>query len=171
MNRFRKLLNIQPGEGIPVLILFTYSFFLVSTVIAGKTARDTYFLTRFDRSYLSLMYVAVAIVTAITVAVSTRLSKRISLIPITVGSGVFFALTLLLIRLNLRGWVIPFLYVWIEVVITMMFSQYWILAGILFNSRQAKRLFGVIGSGSPIAGIVIGLMTRFRSGVIGTQSN
>ncbi|MCZ6675765.1 MAG: cyclic nucleotide-binding domain-containing protein [Candidatus Poribacteria bacterium] len=155
-KRLQKFLNINPGEGIPVLILFAYFFFLVASVIAGKTARDTYFLTRFDKSYLPLMYVAVAAATGFSVAVYTRLSKRISLIPITAASGLFFAASLIPMQFHLEGWVIPFLYVWIDVVTTLMFPQFWILASTFFNSRQAKRLFVIIGSGSAIAGIVVG---------------
>jgi hypothetical protein len=76
MNRLQRLLNIKPGEGIPVLILFVYFFFPVSLVTAGKTARDIYFLNRFDKSYLSLIFLAVAAATTITVAVYTRSSRR-----------------------------------------------------------------------------------------------
>ena len=156
MKRLQRLLNIKPGEGAPVLILFTYFFFLAAMSIAGKAARDTYFLSRIDNTYLSLMYVGVAIATAITVSVSTRISRRLSMLPLTALSALFFMVTLLLIQLHLAGWVIPFLYVWMEVITTVMFFQFWIVAGTVFNSRQAKRLFGVVASGSPIAGIVIG---------------
>ena len=154
MNRFQKLFNIKPDESIPVLIFFTYFFFFGATLTVGKTARDTYFLSRFDTTYLPLMFIGVANAVALTVVIYNRLSKRISQIALIFLSGIFFALTLILLQLRLEGWVIPVLYIWMDVITTVLNVQFWILAGTVFNSRQAKRLFGLILSASPIARII-----------------
>jgi AAA family ATP:ADP antiporter len=58
--------------------------------------------------------------------------------------------------IHISGWVIPFLYVWSEVVICITAIQMWLLASETFDPRQAKRLFGLIGGGGSLAAAVIG---------------
>ena len=171
MNRLQKLFNIKAGENVPVFILFTYFFLFGAMITAGKTARNTYFLNRFDTSYLPLMFMGVAGAVTLTVVIYTRLSKRMGLIPLISVSGIFFALTLILLQFRLEGGFIPVLYVTIDVIVTVMSTQFWILAGGVFNSRQAKRLFGIILSASPIASIIIGagippFVSQFGSGYL-----
>jgi hypothetical protein len=60
MMPLSKLLNIKEGEGKPVALLFTYFFFFGATLTVSKTARDAYFLNRFDIAYLPLMFLAAA---------------------------------------------------------------------------------------------------------------
>ena len=43
-----------------VLTLFLFSFFTIAMGLTAKTAKDAYFLSRFDKSILPLMFLAVA---------------------------------------------------------------------------------------------------------------
>jgi AAA family ATP:ADP antiporter len=151
-----KLLNIKEGEGKPVALLFTYFFFFGATLTVSKTARDAYFLNRFDIAYLPLMFLAAACAVALTVTVYNFVSKRLDLISGIALSGFIFALSLILIQSHLEGGFIPFLYIWVDVITTVISVQFWVAAGMVFNSRQAKRIFGIILAGSPVARIVIG---------------
>jgi len=47
-----------------VLTFFFFSFFTVAMGMVAKTARDAYFLSRFEKSFLPLMFLAIAIVIA-----------------------------------------------------------------------------------------------------------
>ena len=105
----KKLFNIKPGEGLPTLILFIYFFAFVALGITGSAARDAYFLNMVDRDYLPLMFLAVAIVLTLTIEIYNRLSKNRDLIQTTTVSCLVFALSLILIQINLKGWVIYFL--------------------------------------------------------------
>ncbi len=160
MKHLRKLLDIKAGEGKPTAILFAYFFFFGATITAGKTARDAYFLSRFDITYLPLMFLIAAGAVAIIAIINYFASKRIDLVRnffFTIAlSGLFFAASLMVIQTNLNGMMIPFLYVWIDVITIVINFQFVIYAGMVFNSRQARRLFGSILCGSPIARIVIG---------------
>ena len=57
-----RVLAVHPGEGRRVFLLFLHYVWVVSVTIAGKSVRDVYFLTRYDRSILPLMAVAAAMV-------------------------------------------------------------------------------------------------------------
>jgi len=160
MIQLSKLLNIKEGEGKPTTLLFAYFFFFGATLTVGKTARDTYFLNRFDIAYLPLMFLAAASAVAIIAIINYHASKRLNLIHNffhTISlSGFIFAISLILIQTHLKGLMIPFLYVWIDVITMVINFQFVIYASMMFNSRQAKRLFGIILCGSPIARIIIG---------------
>src|SRR3982751_2040522 len=94
-----KLFPILPTEYYPVGVLFTHYFLVSAAVIAGKAARDAFFLTRYDKSLLPLMYLINAVCIALVMAGFSRFSKRFSPgagAAITAG---FFAITLVLIEL------------------------------------------------------------------------
>ena len=63
---------------------------------------------------------------------------------------------MLLVSLHVAGWAIPFLYVWIEIVVATTTLQLWMLASDTFDPRQAKRLFGIIGGGGSLAAALVG---------------
>ena len=166
----KKLFNIKPGEGLPTLILFIYFFAFVALGITGSAARDAYFLNMVDRDYLPLMFLAVAIVLTLAIAIYNHLSKNRDLIQATTVSSLVFALSLVFIQNNLKGWFIPFLYVWMEVIILIIITQFWILAADVFNPRQAKRLFSILGAGGALASIIIGSSLKYYVSFFGSEN-
>ncbi len=58
------------------------------------------------------------------------------------------------------AWVYPVIYVYVEVMGALVLVQFWTLANELFNAREAKRLYGLIGAGGTFANIFIGLLRR-----------
>ena len=62
MRLIFQLFQIKKDELKPSIILFFHSFFLVSVVIVSKTTRDSFFLSRFDKSFLPLMYILTALI-------------------------------------------------------------------------------------------------------------
>ena len=157
MRHLNRLFDIREGEGKPLALLVTYFFFFGATLTVTKTARDAYFLSRFDVTYLPLMFLAAACAVALTVIVYNWVLRRArSLMSVICSSGLIFALTLVMIQFRLQGGVIPLLYVWVDVINTVISVQFWVLAAMVFNSRQARRLFGIILVGSLSARMTIG---------------
>ncbi len=169
MALLSRFLNIKEGEGRPVLILFLHFFAYVAISITGSAARDTYFLTLFDRTLLPLMFVAVAVFLSLTLAIYARFTKQFDLIPVMLITALVAALSLGLIQMHIRGWVIPFLYVWIEIINNLLVIQFWFLAGDVFHPRQAKRLFGILGGGGSLAAIIVGLGIKPFVNTFGSQ--
>ena len=153
-------IKTKQEERTPTAILMLMFFCVVGASITGSSARDTFFLTQFDRSLLPLMFAAVAIVMVTAITVYNRIAASLDLVKVIMISTVFFCSTLFLIMLNLEGIVIPIFYVWTDVIISITILQFWLLAGEIFNPRQAKRLFSFIGIGGSIAGISAGYLIK-----------
>lgn len=55
MKFIKNIVKIKPGEGKMVLTFFLFSFFLVAMGLVAKTAKDAYFLSRFEKSILPIL--------------------------------------------------------------------------------------------------------------------
>ena len=163
------VLSIKPEERKPTILAFLMFFSIVAATITGSSARDTFFLTDYDRTLLPLMFAIIAVIIVVVITFYNRIASGKDLGHIISITSVIFIVTLAGIQLNLKGIMIPVLYVWVEVIISISVLQFWLLAGEIFNARQAKRLFSIIGAGGSIAGIGAGygikpFVTNFGAG-------
>lgn len=154
------MFNVKKAEQAPIYILMLMFFCIVGSSITGASARDTFFLTQFDKSLLPLMFSLVAGLMVGVISLYNKLTATLDLLDAIKYSSIFFCITLILIRLNLDGFVIPFFYAWVDVIISITIFQFWLLAGEIFNARQAKRLFSLIGIGGSVAGISAGFLMK-----------
>tara|TARA_A100001011_G_scaffold193563_2_gene202034 strand:- start:7403 stop:10495 length:3093 start_codon:yes stop_codon:yes gene_type:complete len=132
-------------------------FYCITTAsITGAAFRDAIFLVRFDKTYLPLMYVFIALIMAMAIEAYKKFTLEKDQITLITISGSIFSISLLLFQLYMPGWAIPVFYIWMEIVTILSIMQFWILAGAVFNSRQAKRLFPLIIAGGSISAITAG---------------
>ena len=75
-------------------------------------------------------------------------------------STLVFSLSLFLFQRVLEGLIIPLLFIWVEIINVLSIMQFWILAGEIYNPRQAKRLFSYIAAGGSIAAIISGYLIK-----------
>lgn len=164
------MINIKPEERFRTLVLFVQYFFVVAVTIGGKSAKDTFFLSRYDRSLLPLMLAVCAVAVAGAAAVYSHAARRLS------SRVLFHVLNLLALaglvaaQFNLDGLMVPFLYVWVEIIIATLTLSFWLSASEIFNPRQAKRLYGLIGGGGGLAAIFVGLMVKPLVKTYGSES-
>lgn len=156
MRAIRRILNVTPEEDKRVLVLALGWGFITGFTICAKAARDAIFLSRYDRSYLPLMVVAIAAAVALVVTVFSNLARVVKPWQILVIAAAVIAASMYPIHSRLQGWMIPALYVWVEVATVILGLEFWLMASELVDSRQAKRLFGLIAGGGSLAAIVVG---------------
>jgi len=63
-----------------------------------------------------------------------------------------------------------FYYVWVAIYAVLATSQFWVLANLVYNIREAKRLFGFIGAGAISGGILGGYLTNLLAPTIGNDN-
>ena len=169
MNFIKKIIKIKPGEGKMVLTFFLFSFFTVGMGLVAKTARDAYFLSRFEKSLLPLMFLAIAIVIAPILTYYTSLSKKLPPKKLFMITCSIFGVSFIFLQTIMTGNVIPIAYIWIEVAVGISIIQFWTYAGESFEPQQAKRLFGIIGGGGSFAVMLIGMNLKPFVSAFGTD--
>ncbi|MBL8952715.1 MAG: MFS transporter [Myxococcaceae bacterium] len=167
------VLPVRRGERQLTLALFLHSLFAVGAFLTGRTVRDALFLANMDKAALSWMYVASAVAVTATGLIYGPLASRIRRHTMALGSASLFAvmfLALWFVERTHAKWVYPALYVFVEVMGALVLVQFWTLANELFNAREAKRLYGLIGAGGTMANILIGLASARIATQFGTAS-
>jgi ATP/ADP translocase/HEAT repeat protein len=166
-------LGIQDGEWGRTGWMFVYLFLVVGAFVTGRICRDTLFLSRYDITYLPYMYAWVAlIVSALSILYSQfadrfRRDRLVQVVGVMLLGGLVAARLLL----NVTGeWFLPVLYVFIEVLGAMVTIQFWTFANDIFTTRQAKRLFGLVGAGGVAATIAAGFAVGGLSAWLGTAN-
>jgi hypothetical protein len=156
MTSLIRIPGVRADERGRVVLLALHNIAVISVTIAGKSVRDGYFLSRFDRSALPLMMFAIAVAVSIAVPLYKSVRSKVRSEVLLPGTALVFAVSLSLIHLKLEGWTIPLLYVWMEVITVITVLQFWLLASDVFDVRQAKRLFPMIGGGGSLAAMLVG---------------
>lgn len=155
------LLPVRRGEGRLTFALFLHSFFAVGAFLTGRTVRDTLFLQYGNKDQLAWMYVFSAIAVTISGLIYGKLAIRVRRDRMAVGTAALFALLFFafwFVEKSHLPWLYTALYIYVEVMGALALVQFWTLANELFNSREAKRLYGLIGAGGTAANIVAGLV-------------
>ena len=169
MNFIKNIIKIKSGEGKMVLTFFMFSFFTIAMGLVAKTARDAYFLSRFDKSILPLMFLAIAIVISPILTFYTKLSKKLAARTVFMITCSIFAGSFIFLQAIMTGYVIPIAYIWIEIAVAIMIIQFWSYAGESFEPQQAKRLFGIIAGGGSFAVMLIGMTLKPYVKTFGTD--
>jgi AAA family ATP:ADP antiporter len=172
VQRVRRLLDIRPGEGWPVAYTFLFIALAVASFTLAKPIRNGLFLKEFGAYKLAYAYVAVPVVLAMFVPVYTSVARRIGQRMVFTGSLLFLCSNVLLFWWGFRfaraPWMAAGFYVWVNCYGVIAPVQAWTFANSVFDTRQARRLFGIVGSGASFGAIVGGLLAQTLVGPLGT---
>ena len=159
MKRFLGVLfRVRKGEFSKTLLMGLYAFNCVAAITVGRVLGSVLFLSHVPLTRMPLIYVAVAVLVG---GSSFLFSKRFSRLGLKSGMNIVLggvlALLLLfrwLIELPYAAEIfIPAFSVFVECMVVILMVQFWSFANELFNAREAKRLFGVIGGGQMLANL------------------
>ena len=172
-QRILNYLNIHPSELRPALGLSLYLLLGIASVICLKTAADSLFLSQFDAKRLPYVDLAITALVGLVVGFYLRLSNRVSQGRLILWTQVFLILNLLSLWYLLSREVFgaaAVLYVWVGVFTVLIPSQVWSLAGTIFDTRQAKRLFSLVGAGGILGAALGGQFASHVGPRIGTEN-
>jgi ATP:ADP antiporter, AAA family len=184
----RRFLDIRRGEGLLVLLAFLNIAVVVAAFLLAKPIRNSLFLSEYGPYALVYVYAAVPLILTLFVPLYSRIAARVGLRRVTVGTLVFFALNVLAFWAAFRAyppgpgggagaddtvvWLLPgAFYVWVNCFAVVAPVQAWSFANSLFDTRQAKRLFGIVGAGASLGAITGGVLARTLVGPVGGTVN
>jgi AAA family ATP:ADP antiporter len=175
LQRLRRFLDVRAGEGLSVLLSFLYIATVVASFLLAKPIRNGLFLKQYGPYSLVYVYGVVPIALTLFVPLYTRAVARIGTRLVTVVTLLFFAANVLLFWCAFRFYPFELLpaifFVWVNCFGIIAPVQAWSFANSLFDTRQAKRLFGLIGAGASFGAITGGLLARYLVEPVGGAVN
>ena len=169
-----RVLNLRPGDLLRGGPFFFYYFLIVASYIMGQVARDALFLDQFKAIQLPYADIAIAVMVGLVVGLYLQASRRMNLRNLTsvcvlLFAGIAFAFWWFA-HYSKWPWLFPVLYVWIGIFGVLATAQVWTLANFVWTTREAKRLFSLLGSGGILGGIFGGFFSTFAAKRFGTES-
>lgn len=154
--------------------MFCYIFLIISVLLIIKPTINALFLSELGAEKLSIAYVLVAITAVFSSLFYTRVLTKFELnhiIKTTLSTSIVVLVALgSLLKLGLMNtYLLFFFYIWVAIYAVLSASQFWVMANLVFNVRDAKRLFGFIGSGAILGGIFGGYLTSIFAPLFGNE--
>lgn len=161
-DELRRTLPIAVGYGLVLASLYLL-----------KPARNALFLQQQGIAELPFVLLLVAVVGGLTAAIygsyakATRIDRLIR-ITFVVMIGFLFGFRILLT--TGWGWVVYAFYIWVALYGLLSTSLVWLLANAVFTTREARKVFGFIGTGGIAGAIVGGTFTSWAVKMMGTEN-
>ncbi len=170
-----KSFDIHHGEMQRALLMQFNIFLIISTLLIVKPTVNGLFLSTFGVEALPNAFILVAIVAAVVSSLYSRILMKVSLYKISIAVLVGSAFSLLLFGLFFQfqffeSGILYLFYIWVAIFGLLATSQFWVMANLVFNPREAKRLFGFIGAGAIAGGIFGGYLTSVLAQFISSES-
>jgi ATP:ADP antiporter, AAA family len=171
---FERALNVRPGDLRPGVPLSSCLFLTISAYVIGKVASNALFLAQFPAVRLPYVDIASGVLVGFVVVLYLEVGRHTSLRNLLVGSPLFFATTCVvfwvLAHYYRPAWLSPVFYVWVGLFGVLAPTQVWTLANYLLTTREAKRIFGMVGGGGILGWIFAGYLSMSFAKTLGTES-
>ncbi len=156
---------------------FFYSCFgfmcVTSAALLGRTVGDTLFLSRFGFDYLAYMYVGTALIVGSVLYFFGIMAGKMPLERLIVYTSLMLILVVLGLRIGLAfpwGGFSVAAYLVADLLVYYPMLLFWSFSALIFDPREAKRLFGYIGAAGTAACIIAGYSIRPLSASFGTAN-
>ena len=176
MKFIRKLLSpvvdLRESEISTSLMMFSYSFLVMTAYTALKPVTRSKFIADLGADNLPLVQFAFGLVVGFVMqgysVVVGRLPRRWAL-PMVMSGLVACLVGFWLWFQTGSQWASTGFYFFGLILGILVISQFWTLANVVYDPRQAKRIFGFIGGGSSLGGIA-GSSLTLQASKIGTTN-
>ena len=159
-----RALNIHSGDLGRGTLLCACLFLVIATYKIGGVAGPALFLSRFQAKQLAYADISSSLLVILVVAGYVRVARRVPFQGLLLGSTLFFAsncvLFWALIHFLHLAWLFPVFYVWVKLFGVLVPTQIWTLANYVLTTREAKRVFGMVGGGGIAGWIFSGFFSK-----------
>ncbi|HWO56520.1 MAG TPA: Npt1/Npt2 family nucleotide transporter, partial [bacterium] len=174
MTRWLKqLVDIREGERAVTLAMFVSILIVITVLTIVKSVRQALFLQNFGAASLPYVYMMIAAISGLVATLYQRMSRNTLIHRAVIATQFAVIVNLLVFRALLSlDWepLTYVLYVWVAVYGILSTAQFWAFANYLYDPRQAKRIFAILGVGATAGGIVGGYITQYAAPIVGTEN-
>tara|TARA_R110000796_G_scaffold35017_3_gene90074 strand:+ start:34848 stop:37661 length:2814 start_codon:yes stop_codon:yes gene_type:complete len=175
LKLIKRTFDIREGEFKISFLMLAYIFLIIASLLIIKPTVNALFLSQLGVENLPIAFLLVAVIAMFSSYFYSKALANSSLkiiIKFTLLTSIFLIVLLaILLRFNfLNKWMLFFFYVWVAIHAVLSASQFWVMANLVYNPREAKRLFGFIGSGAILGGIFGGYLTSLLAPLIGNEN-
>jgi ATP/ADP translocase len=158
---WRHLFDVRPGELGRTVPMFFYLLFVLFAYYILKPVSRSMFLTKFELDKLPWLYILIAVFGGILAYFYSKLAAHTSLSTAVFWSMLLSVVCLVVIWYLLsiqvpapppkKGmvakfqWMIYVFNVWVSLFSVTLVAQGWLVASNIFNAREAKRVYGLLG--------------------------
>lgn len=151
-----------------------YIFLIITVLLIVKPTVNALFVSKLGAESLPFGYLLVALTAVFTTLFYSKAIRKHSLVKITVLSLILFSLVFIVLAILLNynfinKFTLYFYYIFVSLFAVVATSQFWIFANMVFNAREAKRIFGFIGAGAIAGGIFGGYLTSIIASNYGKE--
>lgn len=173
-SRLSVLLGVERGEKRTLILLVTLNFAVSVAFVLVQTTAFGLFVDEFGSASLPYAYLSVAVLASAVAYAYLQLSRRVSFQAAQYANLAFLVSGCLAfwggLHSGLAHWFVFLLPFWFQALVNLANLIVWHSAGHLFNVRQAKRLFGLVGAGNWVANIIGGLVIATVLAVAGAAN-
>ena len=171
----RKIFNIHKGEETRAYLMWAYIFLIISALMIIKPVSHAQFLSQFGAKQLPFVFILVAGFAAVVSILYGKNIHKIDFLILIRRTLYLFLILLVFIWTCLKfrfgeNIILYLFFIGVSIFAVIATSQFWILANMVFNPREAKRLFGFIGAGAIAGGILGGYVTKLLIPFIGSEN-
>jgi ATP:ADP antiporter, AAA family len=149
--------QIRQNEALTAFLMFLYSFLVMASYNVIKPVTRSKFIESLGPDNLPYVQLAAGALIGFIMAAYSWLMSRLPRswrLAIAQGGIAFILLMFWFLFQFDLAWVSAAFYLLGLILGILLISQFWTLANVVFDPRQAKRLFGFIGGGSSLGGIL-----------------
>lgn len=167
----QQMFDIRPGEHLRTWAMFFYLLAVLFAYYVLKPVSRSMFLTKFDVDQLPSLYILIAVFGGIFAYLYSKLAAKSSL-----RTAVFWTMALSVLSLVAMWalihlpWMIYVLNIWVSLFSIVLVSQGWLVAGNIFDAREAKRLYPLLGMGMVLGAAFGGEFTNRTALLLGTRN-
>ena len=166
--------ELRAGEGGTALLLFLYSFLAMTSYNIVKPVTRSQFISSLGADNLPWVQFGAGMVIGLLMQAYTKLIANVPrrwTIPVT-QAGMIVLLVIFWVLFTQIGaeWVSVGFYLFGLILGILLISQFWTLANDIYDPRQAKRLFGLIGGGASLGGATGAAITASLVQTLGTKT-
>lgn len=163
MKHLLELLGIRQREAVTVFLMTSYFFLAMTCTSIIKSLQSSLYLGKLGFDWrLPLLYIGIAALSGPVVLAYrflTRSGKRF-LLGLATLTFFLISLTFFYILVSFgHSWVYPLFYTWGGVFTVLLPIQGWVTSYDLYGTREAKRLFAIMGGGGILGGAFGGFYT------------